>query len=855
MGKREVIGFFVLFFLFCANSFAQTKVTGKVINSQDKEPLVRVIVKLIQVSNSQILGFAQTNTQGEFSIKKVEDKGECVLEFSYLGYTTSKKDIPANNHLEVTLQQSDVQLKEVVIRPEKIRQNKDTITYVVSAFATAGDRTIEDVLKKMPGVEVAENGEIKYQGQKLNKFYIENGDLLGGRYALATKNISHKDVASVEVLENHQPIRALEDIGISTSPAMNIKLKEDAKLRWVGTAKLGGGTPSLWNAELMGMRFRKKTQSLNTYKGNNTGVMSYDTQVFIPDGDFGSWNSIGELATYLDVRPSYASGIGSNRNRFERKHSFTSNNLIRMSKELELLPQVVASYNRGTSDYSSYTTYFFDDDKYTVEEKEESSKVVEKSVEGQLQLKGNQPKSYFSNTLKFNLSWNDTDIRTLGTYPNMQTAYISQKKMSNDFNILKRIGNKSITIKSLNAYASKPQTLTVTKNNDTQQHQDIDLSSFFSKTSAEYGFYISKIRVRLDGELLYNSRWMNNTLDADKNTTNYQKLKSTLTPTFEYKMDVFNVSLRLPLYYQYLYVKGQSNNIAKVNPAVRFNYEPNSRWTYFLSGGYSTELPNEKLFYEGEILSNYRTMNSGYINFDLGNYYNTSGGIKYKNVMKLFFADATVSLSKSKSKKTSSQEFINDIIIYGYIPSPVTNKNISVGSSVSKGFTWLKGTFTVRPSWSKGEKTLFRNDKKLPYNNQTYGIRTKINSNVLDWCGLAYNFNLIYNENKIDGEKNTSYTNYSQSLTVDFFLTKKIQLKYTLEHFNNQLDDKKHKNFVFSDITASYLMDAKWEFSCYVKNIFDQKKYTYFLESDLISRNQEYKIRGTDVLLNATYRF
>jgi len=67
--------------------------------------------------------------------------------------------------------------------------------------------------------------------------------------------ISHKDVASVEIMENHQPVRALEDVIFSGSPAMNIKLKEDAKSRWAGTVKGGGGIPGLWNAEAFAANF------------------------------------------------------------------------------------------------------------------------------------------------------------------------------------------------------------------------------------------------------------------------------------------------------------------------------------------------------------------------------------------------------------------------------------------------------------------------------------------------------------------------------------------------------------------------------------------------------------------------
>ncbi|GKT33800.1 carboxypeptidase-like regulatory domain-containing protein, partial [Aduncisulcus paluster] len=123
-------------------------------------------------------------------------------------------------------------IKEVIVKAPGIHEKGDTITYVTSSFAGVEDKSLADVLKKMPGIEIEESGKIKYNGVEINKFYIEGKDLLGGRYGLATNNVHHQDVGSVEVMENHQPIKALEDISFSQNPAINIRLKEDAKARW-----------------------------------------------------------------------------------------------------------------------------------------------------------------------------------------------------------------------------------------------------------------------------------------------------------------------------------------------------------------------------------------------------------------------------------------------------------------------------------------------------------------------------------------------------------------------------------------------------------------------------------------------
>lgn len=74
-----------------------------------------------------------------------------------------------------------------------------------------------------------ENRQISYQGTAINKFYIEGMDLLGGKYNIATNNISNDDVGSVEIMENHQPIKALNGLSISEQAAINLRLKEKAK--------------------------------------------------------------------------------------------------------------------------------------------------------------------------------------------------------------------------------------------------------------------------------------------------------------------------------------------------------------------------------------------------------------------------------------------------------------------------------------------------------------------------------------------------------------------------------------------------------------------------------------------------
>lgn len=74
----------------------------------------------------------------------------------------------------------------------------------------------------MPGIEVARGGKIYYNNRPIDRFYIEGMDLMGGRYGVAVDNVRAKDVATVEVLENHQPIKALAGIDFSPDAAINL---------------------------------------------------------------------------------------------------------------------------------------------------------------------------------------------------------------------------------------------------------------------------------------------------------------------------------------------------------------------------------------------------------------------------------------------------------------------------------------------------------------------------------------------------------------------------------------------------------------------------------------------------------
>ena len=165
-----------------------------------------------------------------------------------------------------------ISIKEVIVVAPKINEVGDTLNYNVERFTDETDRTLKDVLGKMPGIQVLENGMILYMNKPINRFYIEDMDLLKDRYGIATNNINPNDIATVQVLQKHQPVKALKDYETSSDAAINLKLKKSSKGVVLATAQLGAGiSPLLLSNELVGMYFSKKMQDMVVYKGDNSG--------------------------------------------------------------------------------------------------------------------------------------------------------------------------------------------------------------------------------------------------------------------------------------------------------------------------------------------------------------------------------------------------------------------------------------------------------------------------------------------------------------------------------------------------------------------------------------------------------
>lgn len=269
--QRLVFLFIVLLGL-TFEGFAQVSVQGRILGQEDKQAIVAAIVSLSPVSGGAI---RQTisDEEGKFALS-ISGCDSAWLRVRSLGSEPYSKKISTRESSlhTIYLTPSDSRLKEVVVEAPTIMQRGDTLTYLNRQFKTADDRVLADVLRRLPGVDVTDNGRIMYQGKPISKFYVEGLDLMQGRYGVITNNLDVDKIASIQVLERHQPVRMLQGVEMPSTAAINIRLQRSQLGAFFATIKLGATVPigGLSN-QLSLMRFARTQQNLLVAKQDNTG--------------------------------------------------------------------------------------------------------------------------------------------------------------------------------------------------------------------------------------------------------------------------------------------------------------------------------------------------------------------------------------------------------------------------------------------------------------------------------------------------------------------------------------------------------------------------------------------------------
>ncbi len=284
---RYIIGFL----LTCIASVAMAQsvaVTGQIMD-KDNNPLPSASTVLINASDSIMQSFTIADNEGNFLLKKV-NKGSYILQVAFVGYETLSKPFTVSDQKE-SIDLGQLKLKEkteildgVSVSADRIpiMINGDTIEYNADAFKTQPNATVEELLKRLPGVEVDQDGNIKAQGEKVNKVFVNGKEFFGNDPKIATKNLPADAINKVQVYDKRSDMAEFTGVDDGErSKTINLDLKEDKKNGVFGKIAGGFGTDDRYQGKASINKFNKKTQLSTLAATNNINEQNFSFQDYI----------------------------------------------------------------------------------------------------------------------------------------------------------------------------------------------------------------------------------------------------------------------------------------------------------------------------------------------------------------------------------------------------------------------------------------------------------------------------------------------------------------------------------------------------------------------------------------------
>ncbi|WP_289862330.1 carboxypeptidase regulatory-like domain-containing protein [uncultured Duncaniella sp.] len=861
----------LLCLLATANAIAQTDVTGMVVDKESNEPITGASV-IVKGADGKIKKYTTSKSDGGFTMSLPSVAG-CRLEVSMMSF--AKKTIFLDSvsfPLTVRLEPGTTLLKEVTVKADRIREQGDTITYNVGSFAQQQDRSIGDVLKRMPGINVESSGKIQYQGEDINKFYIEGSDLLGGKYGIATNGISHEDVGAVEVMENHQPMQVLSGISFSDKAAINLKLKNKAKATWTFHGDAGGGYSwqpegAIWDGELFAMAVMSNFQNITTFKTNNIGE-----DLSAQATDFFAARRGTDLHRYVGVSLPGVPNLSRKRTLFNRSALVSTNSLWKLGRG-EFKTQIDYSFNRVKAEAANITTYYLNEGNRVVTE-DRNGVDRSHSLSGKLIYELNQKTAFINNTLKTNIDWDDISLGVSGSLSNNQTASLPDYYAGNDFKLIKRFnGRHLITFISKNEWESLPQTLSVSMN-DGFMRQQVKDHAFYTNESATYAFSIKGITISLEGGVNGYLRSLNTGLpdmleeipgvidgvaSLDEETTNMLNtnyLTVYATPKLEYWVRRVNFSLNAPISFaHYTFDKALANRSeVYFSPSLSMNWKPNNRFSMDMRGGTGRSPMNLNLIQPGYVMTNYRSFRRGVDDFYNSTSQNVSVNLSYKHTRRGVFANVFAMQSWSHNPYTLAQQLYGDYVVYSYTSAKSDGKMLMASGNIGKTLDFMRGSANINGSFSRNESYLISENNSVNSVGTSWSAGAKINGALLRWLSFDYRFDFSSSRLAMNGSNASWLGSMENEFLLNIMPHKKWEWHISGEHYRNELSTDNFKNVFLLDTKLIFKLSKRLELSSSLSNIFNQRTYNYITYNQLTSFESQRWLRGRELLISISLR-
>jgi hypothetical protein len=869
-----------LIILCCYSLVTAQTLKGTISDSYGIVPFATVLIK----HNGVISQYTSADENGFYSLILKKDKDSLQLEVSTLAHEPKIINLtdykPQNNEilLDLKLENRVTVLKEVLIsKKPAITQKKDTLEYNPERFKDGSEKVVEDLLKKLPGVKVEDNGEIKYKGKTIKKMLLDGDDLFDTNYTIGSKNINVDMIDKVQGIENYEENSLLKGIKDSEDVAINLVLKK-GKTDISGNSTIGYGIEERYNGNVSGVLVNNKIKGFGISSFNNIGQNNTPY-------DFGSdIISLESIKNSTITSKSLLSEGDFNSildNNFHRQNNnfYTSfNTLNKVFKKSNL------KFNLGY--YQDHLTRFNKNNSYITLENDTFEISELNDIKKNPQLYdfnihfSNKEKESFHWEYLTKLNFNKADFEDLSSNNGIiQNSFVKSENLNlnQSFNSTYKVSeNEALVTSFLFSKSKSPQQLItnppsiidennilVARKQNSEFHKDflsMNISYYRSKNNFKYAIHsrffntnntINSMLFNLENESLGNS-FENNTI--------YRIRNFNVNPILVYNKEKYSLKIGLNAIYNYIKLSEITLNkneeayfiTPKITAIYRLNEVSNANFSY----SFNQVLPDEDKLFSGIIQTNYRGFVSNELSLEYLKTHSYNLNYSYNN-----FFDLTQFNVNLNHNYRPNNYFYNNIIrenitVSNQFFASIGTKDYNLTISGEKYYHPLRTTFQFNSAFMLSFNSNIINESEIrKIRNETFLINFTARRGFKKILNIENKTSYLGTNFKIENENGK---NNFQTLTNQTKITLKSKNYLKNNLIGNLISpnlNSKTKYF-FLDYELNYTPNnKKITYSILGKNLTNNKTFTTKSVSDFSSNTSSHNLIERYVMFRLTFGF
>jgi len=835
--------------------------------------------------NNTIIGYAVTTAGGAYILQMPAGTplSGLVIEATSIGYKTLSRPV-ADVHLtyDFTLSVSANQLRSVEIKSSRpvLRTHGDTLGYKVSDFAGAQDRVIGEVLKKLPGITVGADGTISYNSKPISNLYINGDNLLDDKYNIATTTIPQGVVEQVQVIQNDQPIKVLQNKVMSDDVALNLTIKKGAKMQMIGQESIGAGLPGNYDVDLNAMLFKDNYKGINYLKGNNTG---HDLQQELVAHNFNNYQQHIDNympAALLSLGTVNNPALSRDRYLFDQSGLLNLNNLVKLRNNIQVRMNAWYFHDNQRQDFSQQSTIFLPGDsvRYNVTQHNRFQPDI---LHTQFTLNVNRDKSYLNDVLVLddNRSAYHSYLNTGAAAVN-QVLHDNQLSFSNEFNLIRSLKSSHIIqTYSYISHSAEPENRTIgpdyepaifnKSNQYAQLIETVNVPTWYTTNfvslkipsnlitqSIKTGFSVQSQTLTSNLDVAQVDNKLTPQSDSSMNHLSWTRTKIYAEADYDLPGTILQANLSLPVSLQQINYSDNGYTLDGqmtrwyFNPLLKVKYRVGTENYLSLSYNYRNETGTIEDIYRGYILKDYRTLYANSADLTEKQHQNASAGFSYRKSLILFFASLNIMYDHLAASKIASELITNNLQQQVMLPYANATGAWTVSSTVSKYSFALKTTFSAGVQWQSTRSVQLQNDQLLPFNTITKTGSFGAVTNVGEHVAIDYKATLVQTASHSAVDVSAGHIDQlQQQASLEYNPVTHVQFKLSGEHYFTRQDGNPDLKYFFADASAKFRV-SKWKtsFEFSAVNFLNVKTYRAFYLSANTFTASSYALPGRIVL-------